>query len=214
MAGNRVIYATMKKLLLFSAILVCLGVLASHAQPGGYRVGDTAADFSLKNVDGATVSMAGNAAAKGYIVVFTANTCPFALAYEGRLVALHQKYGPQGYPVIAINANDPGASPGDAYEKMQERAKQKGFPFPYLADASQDVARAFGATRTPQVFILAKRGAGFVVQYTGAIDDNSQNPADVNQRYAEDAMTAVLAGKPVTTPVTKSAGCTVKWKSS
>jgi peroxiredoxin len=204
----------MKKLLLFSAILVCVGALASQAQSGGYKVGDKAVDFSLKNVDGAAVSMAGNAGAKGYIVVFTANTCPFAQAYEGRLVALHNKYAPQGYPVIAINANDPGASPGDAYEKMQERAKQKAFPFPYLTDASQDVARAFGATRTPQVFILTRQNAGFVVQYTGAIDDNSQNPDDVNQRYAEDAMTAVLAGKPVPTPVTKFTGCTVKWKSS
>ncbi len=203
----------MKKLFLFSAILVWLGASVSKAQSGGYKVGDKAADFSLKNVDGANVSMAGNAGAKGYIVVFTANTCPFAQAYEGRLVALHHKYAPQGYPVIAVNANDPGTSPGDAYEKTQERAKQKAFPFPYLTDASQEVARAFGATRTPQVFILTRQNGGFVVQYTGAIDDNSQNPDDVNQRYTEDAMTAVLAGKPVPTPVTKSMGCTVKWKS-
>jgi peroxiredoxin len=214
MAGNRVIYPNMKKVFLFSAILVFIGAMVSKAQSGGYKVGDKAADFSLKNVDGASVSMAGNASAKGYIVVFTGNTCPFTQAYEGRLVALHQKYAPQGYPVIAINANDPSASPGDAYDKMQERARQKAFPFPYLVDASQDVARAFGATRTPQVFILTKQNAGFVVQYNGAIDDNSQNPDDVSQRYAEDAMTAVLAGKPVPTPVTKSTGCTVKWKSS
>ena len=214
MAGYRAVYPNMKKLLLFSAILVFASALVGRAQSGGYKVGDKAADFSLKNVDGATVSMAGNAAAKGYIVVFTANACPFAQAYEGRLVALHHKYAPQGYPVIAINANDPGASPADAYDKMQERASQKAFPFPYLADASQDVARAFGATRTPQVFILTRQNGGYVVQYTGAIDDNSQNPADVHQRYAEDAMTAVLAGKPVPTPVTKPAGCTVKWKSS
>jgi peroxiredoxin len=204
----------MKKLLLFSAILVFASASVSRAQSGGYKVGDKAADFALKNVDGTSVSMGGNAAAKGYIVVFTANTCPFAQAYEGRLVALHNKYAPQGYPVIAINANDPGASPGDGYDKMQERANQKAFPFPYLADASQEVARAFGATRTPQLFILTKQNAGFVVQYTGAIDDNSQNPDDVNQRYAEDAMTAVLAGKPVPSPVTKLTGCTVKWKSS
>ncbi|HEX8531429.1 MAG TPA: thioredoxin family protein [Cytophagales bacterium] len=204
----------MKKLLLFSAILVWLGASVSQAQSGGYKVGDKAADFSLKNVDGANVSMAANAGAKGYLVVFTANTCPFAQAYEGRLVALHHKYAPQGYPVIAINANDPGTSPGDTYEKTQERVKQKAFPFPYLTDASQEVARAFGAARTPQVFILTRQNGGFVVQYAGAIDDNSQNPDDVNQRYVEDAMTAVLAGKPVPTPVTKSTGCTVKWKSS
>lgn len=179
----------------------------------GYKTGDKAADFSLKNVNGAAVSMAGNASAKGYILVFTANTCPFAQAYEGRIIALHNKYASQGYPVIAINSNDLSASPGDTYEKMQERATGKNFPFPYLVDESQATARAYGATRTPQVFIVRKQNADYVVQYTGAIDDNSQNPNDVSQRYVEDAMTDVLAGKPVVNGFTKTVGCTIKWKS-
>jgi peroxiredoxin len=204
----------MKHLFLFSILLVLTAASVGRAQSAeGYKAGDKAADFSLKNVDGAAVSMAGNASAKGYILVFTANTCPFAQAYEGRIIALHNKYAPQGYPVIAINSNDLGSSPGDAYEKMQERAKQKNFSFPYLADEAQGTARTYGATRTPQVFIVRKQNTDYVVQYIGAIDDNSQNPNDVSQRYVEDAMTAVLAGKPVANGFTKAGGCTIKWKS-
>ncbi len=179
---------------------------------GGYKAGDKAMDFSLKNVDGNTVSMAGNPDARGYIVVFTCNTCPFAQAYESRIIALHNKYAPQGYSVIAINPNDPVSSPGDSYEKMQERANRKKYPFPYLLDETQQVTRTYGATRTPHVFIVKKQNDDFVVQYTGTIDDNSQDASDVDQKFVENAMTQVLAGKPVINTVTKAIGCAIKWK--
>jgi peroxiredoxin len=199
-------------LLAFVAILISSTGMAQPA--GGYKVGDKATDFSLKNVDGNTVSMAGNPEARGYIVVFTCNTCPFAQAYESRIIALHKKYAPQGYSVIAINPNDPVSSPGDSYEKMQERANQKKYPFPYLVDETQQVARTYGATRTPHVFILKKQNDDFVVQYIGTIDDNSQDASDVDQKFVENAMAQVITGKPVANSVTKAIGCAIKWKNS
>ena len=174
----------------------------------GYNVGDKAADFKLKNIDGKMVSLADNKAAKGYIVVFTCNTCPFAKAYESRIVDLNTKYAPLGYPVVAINPNDPAVAPGDSYADMQK----KKYAFPYLVDENQQVAKAFGATRTPHLYVLTKKGADFVVSYIGAIDDNSEDAKLAKTKYVENAMTEILAGKPATTNSTKAIGCTIKWK--
>ena len=174
----------------------------------GYNVGDKAADFKLKNIDGKMVSLADNKAAKGYIVVFTCNTCPFAKAYESRIVDLNTKSAPLGYPVVAINPNDPAVAPGDSYADMQK----KKYAFPYLVDENQQVAKAFGATRTPHLYVLTKKGADFVVSYIGAIDDNSEDAKLAKTKYVENAMTEILAGKPATTNSTKAIGCTIKWK--
>ncbi len=195
-------------------LLAAFLVLSAATWMDGYKAGDKAVDFKLKNVDEKMVSMADNASAKGYILVFTCNTCPFSQAYEDRIIALHKKYAPQGYPVIAINPNDPAASAGDSFAKMQQRAKEKKFPFPYLIDETQSVAKTYGATRTPHVFIVKKEAADFVVQYIGTIDDNSQNPEDVQKKYVEEAMAEIMAGKPVSQTLTKAIGCTIKWKTS
>src|SRR5690606_13667730 len=113
----------------------------------GYKVGDKARDFSLKNIDDKIVSLANFKEAKGFIVVFTCNHCPFAVKYEDRIIAANKKYAPLGYPVIAINPNDVNVSPEDSFEKMKERAAEKGFDFPYLYDETQEIARTYGATR-------------------------------------------------------------------
>ena len=201
----------MKKPLPFS--LLCFALLLSSfvlrpSADGGYKVGDQAIDFKLKNVDGKMVSLADNKAAKGYIVVFTCNTCPYAKAYESRIIALNKQYAPQGYPVVAINPNDPNVAPGDSYAAMQT----KKYAFPYLIDETQQVAKAYGATRTPHLYILKREGKGFVVSYIGAIDDNSEDPSLVKTKYVENAMTEIMAGKPATTSSTKAIGCTIKWK--
>jgi peroxiredoxin len=199
----------MKKML--SLLALCLVLLSSFVlRPlaDGYKVGDKAADFKLKNIDGKMVSLADNKAVKGYIVVFTCNTCPFAKAYESRIVDLNTKYAPLGYPVVAINPNDPAVAPGDSYADMQK----KKYAFPYLVDESQQVAKAFGATRTPHLYILTKQGSDFVVSYIGAIDDNSEDAKLAKTKYVENAMTEILAGKPATTNSTKAIGCTIKWK--
>ncbi|GAB3309007.1 thioredoxin family protein [Hymenobacter humi] len=174
----------------------------------GYKVGDKAADFNLKNIDGKMVSLADNKAAKGYIVVFTCNTCPYAKAYESRIIDLNKKYAPLGYPVVAINPNDPAVAPGDSYAAMQS----KKYAFPYLQDESQQVAKTYGATRTPHLYVLKRQGTDFVVSYIGAIDDNSEDPKQVKTKYVENAMTEILSGKPASTSSTKAIGCTIKWK--
>ena len=201
---------------LFLSLLAAVSfMLVSAVNPGaGYKPGDVATDFSLKNVNGKTVSMRADKNAKGFIVTFTCNECPYAKLYEDRLIALHNKYAPQGYPVIAINPNDPTASPDDSFELMQKRAKEKAFPFPYLTDAGQKITKAYGATRTPHLYILNREEGNLVVRYIGALDDNSRDEAAVTKRYAEAALEALLAGQPVATTTTKAVGCTIKWAGS
>jgi peroxiredoxin len=203
-----------KPLLALLTLLAAVFTVSSAFRPaeGGYQVGDKVADFKLKNVDGKMVSLAGNAAVKGYIVVFTCNTCPYAQAYEDRVIALHRKYALLGYPVVAINPNDPQVAPGDSYADMQKRAKSKQYGFPYLLDETQDVARAYGATRTPHVYVLQRAGSDFKVAYIGAIDNNTEDAKAATQHYVEDALTQLQAGQPVQTSSTKAIGCTIKWK--
>lgn len=178
----------------------------------GYQVGDAATDFKLKNVDGEMVSMADYKDAKGYIVIFTCNTCPFAVASEERIVALDEKYKPLGYPVIAVNPNDPSVQPDDTYELMQAKAKSAGFTFPYLYDANDKVYATYGATKTPHVYLLNKENGKNIVKYIGAIDDNVRNAEAVKDVFLANAIDELLAGKEVTLKVTKAIGCSIKVK--
>lgn len=197
--------------ILLTVCLLAFGLL-SNAQTSGYKVGDAVSDFSLKNVNGKEVSLADYKSAKGFIVVFTCNTCPVAQAYEQRIIALNNKYQAQGYPVIAINPNDSEAAPGDSYSQMQERAKQKGYTFPYLLDPGHIITKKFGASRTPHLFILQKTSAGNVVQYIGAIDNDTEGTSSGRIKYAEDAVDALASGKKPAVTTTKAVGCTIKWK--
>jgi peroxiredoxin len=178
-------------------------------------VGDNATDFKLKNFDGRMVSLADYTEAKGYIVIFDCNTCPYSKAYNDRIIALNKKYASKGFPVLTINANDPSLSPGDSFDEMKNRAKQKKYDFPYLFDESQEVAKAYGATNTPHVFVLNRENENTLrVSYIGAIDDNSRNASAVTKRYVEDAVDALLKEETVQTTKTKAIGCTIKWKNS
>jgi len=184
---------------------------AEESPHDGLKVGDTALNFSLKNVDGKMVSLNSDANAKGYILVFTCNTCPYSKMYEDRLIALHNKYANQGYPVLAIQPNNADKSPGDSYQLMQQRAKDKGFPFAYVVDETQEITTAYGATNTPHVYLLNKAGNDFQVAYIGAIDNNSRNASAVTRKYVEEAIEALQQGKSVSTTDTKAIGCTIKW---
>lgn len=184
----------------------------SASLSSGYQIGDAVSNFRLKNIDGNMVSLSDYSAKKGVIVVFTCNHCPFARAYEDRIIGLHKKYAGSGYPVIAVNPSDPISYEDDTFDQMKERATSKGYPYPYLVDDTQAVARAFGATRTPHVFVLRNSGTKFIVQYIGTVDDNPQDPTSVTKRYVDDAVTNLLAGKPVVTTTTKAIGCAIKWK--
>lgn len=182
------------------------------AQTNGYKVGDVVKDFSLKNVNNKTVSLADYQNAKGYIVVFTCNTCPVAKAYQERVSNLNNTFAAKGYPVIAINPNDAGAVPGESFEKMQVLAKEKNFSFPYLLDPEHVVTKQFGALKTPHVFVLSKTGDGNVIEYIGAIDNDAEgdNPDKVN--YVENAIKELSAGRKPTVSFTKAVGCSIKWK--
>ncbi|MBC9796509.1 thioredoxin family protein [Sinomicrobium weinanense] len=204
---------TMKTLLLLAIVATMSSLSAKDREPGyddGYEIGDLATDFSLKNVDGRMVSLSDYKEARGYLVIFTCNTCPYAQAYEDRIIALDQKYKKQGVPVIAINPNNPEKSPKDGFEAMKVRAEEKGFTFPYLLDDGQKIFPKYGAARTPHVFLLEKTKAGNEVKYIGAIDDNYQDEASVETRYVEDAVNAMLRGKEIRINTTKAIGCRIK----
>ncbi|MXN89973.1 redoxin domain-containing protein [Flavobacterium sp. Sd200] len=202
----------MKKIQFF-ALFLLVGALAAFkadTAPAGYKVGDIATDFSLKNVDGKMVSLKDVKASKGYIVVFTCNHCPYAQAYEDRIIALDKKYKALGYPVVAINPNNPEKQKEDSFAKMQEKAKAKQFTFPYLFDEGQKIYPQYGATKTPHVYVLQKTAKGNVVKYIGAVDDNYEDAAAVKQKYVENAVDALLKGKDVTVKETKAIGCSIK----
>jgi peroxiredoxin len=196
-----------------------IGVLAfmtlgSNAQITTITPGQSAPDFSLKNVDNKFVGFKDYSSAKGFIVVFTCNTCPVAKAYEQRIIALDKKYASLGFPVIAINPNDPSVSPGDGFAQMQERAKDKQYPFPYLYDESQKITNLYGARNTPHVFLVKKTAAGPIVEYSGAIDNDPEESKSNRTRFLEQAIDALLHDQKPPVTVTKAIGCTVKRKAS
>ncbi|MEM9992363.1 MAG: thioredoxin family protein [Bacteroidota bacterium] len=181
---------------------------AQKATTPTLKVGDIAPDFSLQNIDDNMVALSDFKDAKGFIINFTCNTCPFAVLYEERVVALQEKYAKKGYPVINIMPNDIDVKPGDSFQNMKIRAEKVGYEY-YLNDAAQKVYPTYGASRTPHILLLdAKRK----VRYIGAIDDNAQDATAVQQHYLEDAITAMEAGKEPEPNFTKAIGCSIKVK--
>jgi len=198
---------------ILSTLALFLVTTLIFAQKSGYKIGDQASDFKLKNIDGKMVSLADYKDAKGFIIVFTCNSCPFSKAYEDRMIALHKQFSPLGYPVIAINSNDHTRSPEDSWDHMQVRSREKAFPFVYLHDETQEIATAFGANRTPHTFILKRENANrHRVAYIGALDNSAMNEKDVSKTYVADAVNSLLSGKEPAENFTMAIGCTIKWK--
>ncbi|WP_109829452.1 thioredoxin family protein [Reichenbachiella versicolor] len=187
------------------SFIITILTLFAFSATAQYKIGDIATDFSLKGTDDKMHSLADFKNAKGYIVIFTCNHCPYSVAYEDRIIALQSKYGSL-YPVIAINPNDPRAYEIDSFENMKVRAKEKGFNFPYLFDDGQKIFPQYGATKTPHVFLLDKNRK---VQYIGAIDDSTQ-PEGVEEKFVENAIADLEAGKKPKTNYTKAIGCSIK----
>jgi len=202
----------MKTLKVYSILLICVVAFTAGTKLNTYEVGDAVSDFKLKNVDGKMVSLSDYASSKGVIVIFDCNTCPYSKAYNDRIIALNTKYAAAGFPVIAINPNNPDASPGDSYEEMISLAKEKHYTFPYLYDPTQQTTKTFGASNTPHAFVLKKEDGAFKVSYMGAIDNNVRDASTANKKYIEEAVDALLAGGAVATPKTKAIGCGIKWK--
>lgn len=196
---------------LISIIMIGVLSLFSGGAPtsGGYKPGDKATDFNLKSTDGKMYSMSNFKDAKGFIVVFTCNTCPFAVKYEDRINDLAKKYQSKGYVLLAINPNDPQVQPDDTFELMKEKAKAKRFAFPYLVDEGQKIYPQYGATKTPHVFLLDKN---LIVKYIGAIDDNADDAAAVKEKYLENAIAALGKNQDPAPATTKAIGCSIKVK--
>ena len=196
---------------LVAGLLALVGAAGAEDAPRALAIGNTApmADVKMASVGGGNLSIAEVKGSKGTLIVFTCNSCPFAKAWEGRIAEIGNTYAKQGIGVIAINANDPAVKAEDDFPAMQERAKSLGLAFPYVVDASSDVARAFGATRTPEVFLFDRKGK---LVYHGAVDDNSREPEKVTSRWLRDALDATAAGKAVAIKETKSLGCTIKFR--
>lgn len=196
----------------FITLALIFGAFLAQAQAPTLKAGQPAPDFKLKNVDNKEISFASYPDAKGFIVVFTCNTCPYAKAYEQRIIDLDKKFKPQGYPVIAINPNDPEASKADTFDKMQDLAKEKKYAFPYLFDKGQIVTDQYGAKHTPHLFVVSKTAKGTVVEYTGAIDNDPEGTKNEKTKYVEDVITSLKSNQKPAITETKEIGCTVKRK--
>jgi len=196
-------------------VLTSLAVLAvaGPAAAGGLSLGDAApmARTTMKSVDGSTTSIAKVAGRKGTLVIFTCNSCPWVKAWESRMVEVANAWSKKDVGVIMINSNDPSQKEEDGFDEMVERAKKLGMAFPYAVDATSDIARAFGATRTPEAFLFDAKGK---LVYHGAIDDNAHKPDEVTERWLADALTAVADGKAVGKAETKALGCTIKFRAA
>lgn len=173
------------------------------------KIGDRATPFTLPGVDGKTHSLQDYLTGGVAAVIFSCNHCPYVRAWEDRMVAIQRDYGDRGAQLLVINSNDDVKYPEDGFEKMKERAAEKRFNFPYLRDETQEVATAYGAQRTPEVFLFDREG---VLRYHGAIDDNYQDPAAVTRHYLREALDAVLEGRDPPVSDTPPVGCSVKWK--
>lgn len=176
---------------------------------GGYKLGDKVEDFKLPGVDGLQYSLSTFKDVEGYVIIFTSNTCPVAQKYEQRIIALQNGYFRAGFPVIAINSNNPAVVSGDNFEAMKKRSIAKKYPFVYLADADAKVCNKFGATNTPHVYLLDKNR---IVKYIGAIDDNADDIKAVKYAYLENAIMALKSGKNPDPNSTKAFGCSIKKK--
>ena len=172
-------------------------------------IGSKAPDFSLPGVDGETYSLSSFAQKTATVLVFSCNHCPYVVIYEDRMVELQRDYADRGVALIAVNANDTVAYPADSFENMKLRAEAKGFNFPYVLDASQDTAKAYEATRTPEVFII---DAGGTIAFHGRIDDNADDPSAVERHHVREALDQLLAGQDVEVGETEPIGCTIKWR--
>lgn len=173
------------------------------------QLGQKAPDFNLPGVDGKKYSLASFRDAKLLVVAFTCNHCPYVVGSEARIIAFSADYQARGVRLVTINANETVNHPTDSFDHMVAHAKEKGFAFPYLRDDSQDVAKAYGALRTPHFYVFDQDRK---LRYTGRLDDNPRIPGQEKTHELRDAVDDLLAGKPVRTPVTNPIGCNVKWK--
>ncbi|MGQ9495563.1 MAG: thioredoxin family protein [Thermoanaerobaculaceae bacterium] len=198
----------MRKSLAAAASLFLFAPLSWALQPGDRL---PVSEVKMEGVDGKIWTLKESMGPKGLLVIFSCNHCPWVKAWQARMVALGNEYSKKGVGVIAVNANDPTAYPDDDLEHMKAQAQEHGYQFAYVVDGTSEVARAFGATKTPEAFLFDANG---VLVYHGAIDDNAEKPEKVTKRYLADALAAVVEGKPVPIAETKALGCSIKFRAT
>ena len=194
---------------LLAASLVLVSGAPVTAAPLALGAKAPSATTKMKSVAGKDVTIDGVKGEKGTLVVFTCNACPWVKKWEERIVKLGNEATAMGIGVIAINSNDPKVNAEDGFDVMKTRAKERGMKFAYAYDATSGVARAFGATRTPEAFLFDANGK---LVYHGTIDDNADNAAAVKETYLNDAVNAVASGKSVAVAETKALGCGIKFR--
>lgn len=194
---------------IFLAFPLVVGAQNTPKLKPGDTIPASVKNVKMLSVTGHQLSIADVKGPKGTLVIFSCNSCPWVKAWETRIAEVGNWAQKQGIGVIMINPNDPAKNPEDSYEVMQQRAKERGFEFPYVVDATSDVARAFGATHTPEFFLFDATGK---LVYTGALDDNARNPEAVKEQYVKNAIEALLAGRPIPVAQTRSIGCTIKFR--
>ena len=173
------------------------------------KIGSKAPDFNLLGVDNKFYSLDSFADKKILIVIFSCNHCPYVQAYEQRIISIQKEFSEKGVQIVAINSNEDKNYPEDSFDEMIKRSNEKQFNFPYLRDETQEVAKAYGATHTPEIFLFDQERK---LRYHGKIDENWKEPEKVKYQYLRKAIEEVLEGKEVSIPETFSIGCTIKWK--
>lgn len=166
-------------------------------------------DVKMKNVNDKELTLASQAGKKGTLVVFTCNACPWVKKWQDRVAEIGNAATAAGFGVVAINSNDPSLNAEDGFAEMKKRSKALKLKFPYVVDGTSEVARAFGATRTPEAFVFDASGK---LVYHGTIDDNANDAAAVTATYLKDAVNAVAEGKSIEMAETKAFGCTIKFR--
>jgi hypothetical protein len=203
----------MRRLLTMALPLALLattsGLAAADGAPAKLLIGKPAPmrDTPMKSVDGKELTIAQAAGKKGTMVIFICNHCPWVKMWQSRIAAIGNAAMEKGLGVIAINSNDPEAYPEDGFDQMKERAEQVGYKFPYAVDATSEVARAFGASHTPEAYVFDAKGR---LVYHGGVDDNARDEAAVKSAWLKDAVDAVASGHKVAMAETKALGCGIK----
>lgn len=193
---------------LLLTLLFVTGLSAPETTP--YAIGDAVQDFALPSTAKTTVSLNDYANEKGVILIFSCNECPYVHKYEQRMIDMHNTYAPQGWPVLAVSSNDAARMKGNSFKNMKKRAKEMDFPFAYVQDKDQEQLRRFGASKTPEVFLLQNVEGQFKLRYTGAIDDHAGNADKVSEKYVENAIAKIEAEEEVTPVSTKVIGCRIR----
>ncbi|NBP74501.1 MAG: thioredoxin family protein [Crocinitomicaceae bacterium] len=197
----------MKTTLAISVCIIFMFVFGSFNLTLEKRVDN----FTLRNVNGKNVSTQDYKDAKGFIVIFTCNHCPFAKLYTNRFNELNTKYSNFNVPLIAINSMDTLLFEEETFELMQQKAKKEKYNFPYLQDVKQDVGKEFDAQHTPMAFVIWKENNEWIIKYKGAVDDNGAHPKLANS-FISKAVDELLNGKPVSNSETQSFGCAIFYR--